>query len=61
MLSHNHLGNCWDAPYSCSKCGGELCDVCHKHDEPRGECSMCAECPECAAEDLMLERSQVRK
>lgn len=48
---HNHKGNCWDRAFSCSKCGnGEFCDVCHKHDEPRGECSECPVCSECKRE-----------
>ena len=37
-------GNDWseDAVYNCKKCGaGNLCDVCHKHDNPRGECDEC--------------------
>ncbi len=37
-------GNSWDKKYvyNCKECGiGNLCDVCHEHDEPRGECSEC--------------------
>lgn len=42
-------GNCWDPKriHDCKRCGGELCDVCHKHDEPRGSCSVCPPCPKC--------------
>jgi hypothetical protein len=39
-----HSGNCWNeaAVYGCRKCGkDELCDVCHLHDMPRGECDQC--------------------
>ncbi len=45
---HNHLGNCWDETkvYACRRCGkGNLCDVCHKHDVPRGSCFTCLACP----------------
>ncbi len=37
-------GNDWseELVYSCPKCGeGNLCDVCHEHDLPRGECDQC--------------------
>jgi len=47
---HNHSGNCWDddCAYKCSLCGaGNLCDVCHSHDMPRGECEDCPACPGC--------------
>jgi len=46
---HNFNGNCWArvAVYLCKICGeGNLCDVCHKHNEPRGTC---LECPTCLA------------
>lgn len=50
---HNRLGNCWSSQHvcKCSECGaGEMCDVCHEHDEPRGECPVCDECPRCVSE-----------
>lgn len=43
-------GNCIDNAviYSCRECRkGNLCDVCHKHDMPRGECKTCPPCPVC--------------
>jgi hypothetical protein len=48
---HNGLGNCWRARAAvarCAECGMDCCDVCHQHDEPRGECSECPECEACA-------------
>jgi hypothetical protein len=60
MIEHNHKGNCWDAPYECKRCGNELCDVCHEHDEPRGECSVCTHCPACRAEELLAEDTPYR-
>jgi hypothetical protein len=53
LFKHNKKGNCSDNQviYSCKECGkGECCDVCHEHDEPRGECSECEPCPKCDAE-----------
>lgn len=50
---HALSGNCWHkrAAYECGTCGvGEMCDVCHRHDEPRGDCSGCARCAPCDAE-----------
>lgn len=47
---HNRKGNCWTqgVVFSCKECGkGEMCDVCHAHDEPRGDCLSCPECPVC--------------
>lgn len=36
------------AIFHCSVCGeGEMCDVCHLHDEPRGRCT---ECPQLVKE-----------
>jgi hypothetical protein len=40
---HNVGGNCLR-----HSCEDRACDVCHDHDEPRGECSEC--CSACAAE-----------
>ena len=53
-MNHTNTGNCWDNAYSCPgyKEGlcieGELCDVCHDHDAPRGDCSQCPKCEKCA-------------
>jgi hypothetical protein len=52
--AHTASGNCWKRPdpYECRYCGkGNLCDVCHLHDEPRGECSECKRCKACDEED----------
>ena len=35
--------------HRCRQCGrGNFCDVCHKHDAPRGECKKCPPCLACA-------------
>ena len=37
-------GNSWDPKivYHCKECGeGVLCDVCHRHQMPRGSCEEC--------------------
>lgn len=45
---HTISGNCSVNEYKCTICGiGELCDVCHDHDEPRGKCSECKRCKTC--------------
>lgn len=47
-------GNCWERAYRCRKDGcqpGNLCDVCHAHSEPRGECSECPRCEACDFQD----------
>lgn len=52
-MKHTKNGNCWDKTlvYSCEPCGkGNLCDVCHEHDEPRFACHSCARCRECDAD-----------
>lgn len=50
-VSRTGTGNCWHASRSCKQCGvGNLCDVCHKHDQPRGECEDCIECKACEQE-----------
>jgi hypothetical protein len=47
-VAHVHGGNCWNNAYACRKCGrGNLCDVCHTHDLPRGLCRKCPKCPAC--------------
>lgn len=55
MTTWKHLnnGNCrrQDYVFNCLSCGvGNLCDVCHEHDELRGECEQCDTCPACDAE-----------
>lgn len=50
MEKHSKQGNCWanGVVYTCPECGlANLCDVCHEHDEPRGECSECEDCAAC--------------
>jgi hypothetical protein len=50
MVYHTNTGNCFThgEVYNCPECGhGVLCDVCHDHDEPRGECSECEPCGNC--------------
>ena len=42
---HLHAGNC-----SCDACYERHEDVCPKHDEPRGECSVCERCVACDKE-----------
>jgi hypothetical protein len=50
---HTLSGNCWLAAEDCKKCctGGDICDVCHEHDEPRGDCSECPPCSRCESGD----------
>ena len=46
---HLSNGNSWDpgVVYQCRECGvGNLCDVCHRHEQPRGECDQCPPVPE---------------
>ena len=48
MDTHKHNGNCWHDARRCEECGvGNLCDVCHDHDEPRGDCAKCEPCTDC--------------
>gem|GEM_PF-4469323 len=50
--THTRTGNCWERAYRCRKCGtGEMCDVCHDHDAPRGECRACKPCDACQIEN----------
>ena len=47
---HSRTGNCWlpAVIYDCRKCKPDsLCDVCHLHFEPRGDCSRCLRCTLC--------------
>lgn len=52
--THTLTGNCWLLGYACKHRGcrdsDSVCDVCHLHDEPRGECRECPRCPLCDAE-----------
>lgn len=48
---HSLNGNCWE--HRCRQApteDGALCDQCHVHAQPRGECSACAPCCACEAE-----------
>lgn len=50
-MEHDRKGNCWNASYRCTTCGHDnFCDVCHKHDELRGECPECPPCQMCVKE-----------
>lgn len=54
-MKHNRKGNCWDAATCygrCRECRDELCDVCHVHCEPRGECRSCPPCEPCSLADV---------
>jgi hypothetical protein len=48
---HDYAGNCESAlvVLTCPQCGRGTfrCVVCHLHDEPRGECSVCPPCAGC--------------
>lgn len=49
-MKHNLKGNCQENEYNCDICTSDvLCDICHDHDEPRGECNSCDECHKCEA------------
>lgn len=55
LTEHLLCGNCWapEAIHDCRRCGSSsLCDVCHLHDYPRGECEDCDRCEACDAEDF---------
>jgi hypothetical protein len=56
-VKHTRTGNCWasEVIYGCRKCGSAAmeipaCDVCHKHEAPRGLCEECPPCPVCDKE-----------
>lgn len=52
MGEHKFNGNCWKRSRRCTICGPDVsCDVCHEHDEPRGDCSGCSPCGACCDED----------
>lgn len=50
---HNRKGNCLDrnTVFRCKTCGPmsstSACDVCHEHEEVRGDCSGCPPCLPC--------------
>jgi hypothetical protein len=51
-ILHTKTGNCWKRAEKCRRCGaGNTCDVCHEHDEPRGECLTCPPCEACEMDD----------
>ena len=54
---HTNTGNCHSDgnTFNCTDCGlGNVCDVCHDHDEPRGECSECEPCEKCISEGKVI-------
>lgn len=60
--SHRHNGNCFEKSYNCHKCGkGELCDVCHKHEQPRGDCYECDPCFFCRSVEKDESRANLLK
>jgi hypothetical protein len=59
LVKHNRLGNCTACVFECLHCGDEnQCDVCHIHDEPRGECSRCNPCLPCQKSERKLTKSK---
>lgn len=46
-MKHNRKGNCWAIPKDRNN---DVVDVCKKHDEVRGDCSVCPRCEVCDAE-----------
>ncbi len=46
---HTKTGNCWHESVAWKN--GEMMDVCDKHDEPRGDCSVCPPCKACLDEE----------
>ena len=56
---HDGLGNC-DKHADCLRCGFDnVCNVCHVHEQPRGECDGCPRCPACAGR-LVYTKKQAR-
>lgn len=51
-LKHNRKGNCLAVEFTCRKCNAATaaCDVCHAHDQLRGECDQCPACRACVEE-----------
>lgn len=57
-IHHTKTGNCWKRQV-CRKCGpGNTCDVCHEHEEPRGECTECEPCEACDVAEGLLSEAQ---
>jgi hypothetical protein len=55
-ITHTKTGNCFLKAYECRACGkGNYCDVCHKHECPRGDCEECDKCLACQAADESAE------
>lgn len=54
MSEHTLTGNCWENVFGCKICGkGVLCDVCHAHEQERGNCTECAAaCQACQEQGL---------
>lgn len=51
---HTETGNCWVVSCDCTLCSGILCETCHKHDQNRGECDVCAPCLKCVERSFAL-------
>ena len=46
--AHTNGGNCWSPEaIDCEQCGGNTCDICHAHEQLRGECEECVPCGAC--------------
>lgn len=66
-LEHKNNGNCFHVALGCDECAElqpkvqgiimdvTLCDMCHQHDQERGECEECLPCMGCVMEDLLIE------
>ena len=53
LPKHTRNGNCFALAYKCTRRGctvGTLCDVCHLHEAPRGDCDECVGCQACEEE-----------
>jgi hypothetical protein len=62
MSDHNHEGNCWDEVHTCDDCGaGNMCDVCHRHCEPRGSCDKCPDCEACTIDERLSKAEALAK
>lgn len=49
---HDHLGNCTHGIVCDQRGLGNFCDVCHEHEQPRGDCEECPMCIACDKEPL---------